>query len=166
MSKQVGDWFLTGTLIEGSCGENTANSKNLLERVQAKAPAASACVLTRKDNRRHGCASIALDAAPDFALLFCEPHMRRSILRAAENRSTAISLPMVVRDLGRTVIHVIPAIPARPVHLQVRSSRADRFASPQSRRMSAIFVASFEGARSIFASCLLMCRNSIRRSWP
>jgi hypothetical protein len=139
MSKQVGDWFLTGTLIEGSCGENTANSKNLLERVQAKAPAASACVLTRKDNRRHGCASIALDAAPDFALLFCELHMRRSILRAAENRSTAISLP---------------------------SSRADRYASPQSRRMSAIFVASFEGDDRSLLPAFRWPKQHPRIAWP
>src|SRR5215472_12336815 len=100
MSKQVGDWFLTGTLIEGSGGEDTANSKNILERVQAKASAAPACVLTRV--RRHGCASIALDAAiktlrtrarPISHLCSASRLMRLSILRAAESRSTPISLP-------------------------------------------------------------------------
>src|ERR1700690_69993 len=46
-------------------------------------PAAFGSVITREDSRRHGYASIALNAAlqtlkdegaTDFALLFCEPH--------------------------------------------------------------------------------------------
>ncbi len=92
-------------------------------------------VLTREDKRRHGYATIALDAAIRTLKTrarrisrFCSASriMRRSTPRAAGSRSTARSLP---------------------------NSRAGGFASRQSCRMSLISVASFGRARSIFAAC-------------
>jgi len=135
MSKQVGDWFLTGTLIEGSGGENTANSKNLLERVQAKAPAASACVLTREDNRRHGYASIALDAAPDFAPLFCGP--RHAPFYIARDRKP-FDGDILAEQPGRQIRVTAIAQHVRDLRRKLRGGTID-------------------------LCFLLMCRNSIRR---
>jgi len=148
MSKQVGDWFLTGTLIEGSGWENTANSKNLLERVPAEAPAASACILTGEDNRRHGYASIALDAAIKTLKDDGSSDFATSVLRAASCAVLYCRKPfdgdILAEQPGRQIRVTAIAPHVRDLRRKLRGRTND-----------------------LFRPALLMCGNSIRRlQWP